>query len=52
MDGFVRRMMYIIFFSLVAIGIVVAIWNAIPAIVKVIAVIGLLVGFTNMVKGK
>lgn len=52
MDGFVRRAMYIIFFSLVAIGAVVAIWEAIPGIIKVVAVIGIVVGFSKVIKTK
>ena len=52
MDRFVRRVMYIIFFSLVAIGAVVAIWEAIPGIVKTIATIALVGGFVKMMKSK
>ena len=52
MDRFVRRIMYIIFFSLVIIGTVVAIWEAIPVIVKVLAVTGIIVGFLKMLQSK
>ena len=52
MDRFVCRMMYIIFLSLVAIGAVVAIWEAIPGIVKVLAIVGIVVGFMKTLKGK
>lgn len=50
MDRFVRRMMYIIFFSLVIIGTVVAIWEAIPGVVKALAIIGIVVGFIKALK--
>ena len=52
MDRFVRRMMYIIFLSLVAIGAVVAIWETIPGIIKALAIAGIIVGSIKMLKGK
>lgn len=52
MDRFVRRMMFVIFFSLVAIGAVVAIWEAIPGIVKALAIVGIIIGSVKLLREK
>ena len=52
MDRFVRRMIAIIFFSAVTIGAIVAIWEAIPGVIKIIVLIVLIGGFVKMMKSK
>ena len=49
-EWFTGRLIMYIFLALIAIGAAVAIWEAIPGIIKVIAVIGVIVVFINTMK--
>lgn len=49
MDRFTRRLINGILLCLLVVGISVAIWEAIPTIIKAMAVIGIAVGFFRMV---
>ena len=49
-EWFTRRTITAIFLGLIALGAVVAIWEALPGLVKILAVIGVIVGFFKLFK--
>ena len=50
MEWFTQRMITAIFLGLIAIGIAVAIWQALPGIIKILAVVGIITGFVKIIK--
>lgn len=49
-EGCTARLIATIFIGLILIGAIVAIWEAIPGIIKIIAVIAVVIGFYNIIK--
>lgn len=50
MEWLTRRIIWTLLAVLVVVGIVVVIWEAIPGIIKVLAIIGIVCGFTGIMK--
>ena len=50
MEWYSKRIITAIFLGLITIGIVVAIWQALPGIIKVLAVIGIITGFAKIIR--
>ena len=52
MERFTQKLINGIIIGLIVIGIAAAIWEAIPAIIKVFAVVGIIAGFFGALKSK
>lgn len=50
MERFTRRMINTILLCLLAIGTAAAIWDALPGIIKILAVVGIVFGFLGFFK--
>ena len=50
MERFTARLIAYIFIALIVVAAAAVIWEAIPGIVKVIAIVGIVVAFINMMK--
>lgn len=50
MEWFTRRLIWTLAAAFIAVGIAVAIWEAIPGIIKVLAIIAIVCGFTGIMK--
>ena len=48
MERFTRRMINTILLCLLAIGTAATIWDALPGLIKVVAIVAVVVGFINV----